>query len=253
MTGRADLHVHTTYSDGVSSVPEVLEAAVDAGLDAIAITDHDTIEGALEATVLGSAYRIETIVGAEITTREGHLLGLFLKRLVPAGLTLAESIAAVHEQGGVAVAAHPYDPICFGVLNPWRHILTEEQVLELPYDAMEVFNACLPVSLPNRQAVRLAARAGTGRVAGSDAHSADTVGLGVTEFPGTTAEELRAALHSRQTAPSGKYWTTRQYLSLFRQRELRTVGVAAGYAAGLAGAVVGVAAMAVRSGVGRFV
>lgn len=219
----------------------------------IAVTDHDTVEGALEAADLAPQYGVETVVGAEITTREGHLLGLFLNKTVPAGLSLSESIAAVHEQGGVAVAAHPYDPICFGVLNPWRRVLSEEQVLSLPYDAMEVFNACLPVSSANSKAVGLARRAGTGRVAGSDAHSADTVGLGITEFPGTTAEDLRVALFSHVTAPVGKYWTTGQYLNLFGRRELRVAGVAAGYAAGMAGAMIGVAAMAVRSGLGRFV
>lgn len=244
--------MHTTYSDGVSSVPEVLEAAVAAGLGVLAITDHDTIEGALEAARKAPRYGIETVVGAEITTREGHLLGLFLNALVPAGMSLLESIDAIHERGGVAVAAHPYDPICFGVLNPWRHVLTEEQVLELPYDAMEVFNACLPVPGANTKACWLAARAGSGRVAGSDAHSADTIGLGVTEFPGTTAEDLRVALFSHTTAPDGKYWSARQYVSLFSRRELRTAGVAAGYAAGLAGAVIGVAALAIRSGVVRF-
>jgi predicted metal-dependent phosphoesterase TrpH len=83
--GRADLHIHTTYSDGMGTVPAVLEAARQAGLDVIAITDHDTMAGARRARDLVPRYGIRVIPGIEISTSEGHLLAYWIEREVPAG------------------------------------------------------------------------------------------------------------------------------------------------------------------------
>lgn len=106
---KADLHVHTTHSDGHAGVEEVLEhAARRTDLRVIAITDHDIIDGALEARALAQEYGIEVVVGEEVSTADGELLALFVERRVPPGRPAAETIAAVHEQGGLAVAAHPY-------------------------------------------------------------------------------------------------------------------------------------------------
>src|SRR5437899_7100941 len=111
--GRADLHVHTIWSDGAQRP----EAIVDAGrgrLDVIAITDHDEIRGALRARDYALAHPelgVDVVVGEEISTLNGHLLCLFLEECVPPGLTAVESIAAVHAQGGLAIAAHPFHPI----------------------------------------------------------------------------------------------------------------------------------------------
>ena len=107
--GRADLHIHTCHSDGTASVRETLEyASMHTGLDVIAITDHDTIDGAIEAAALAKLYRVEVVVGEEITSREGHVLGLFLTSRVPPRLSALETVAAVHAQGGLAIAAHPF-------------------------------------------------------------------------------------------------------------------------------------------------
>src|SRR5919109_1093988 len=107
--GRADTHIHTCYSDGRGTVEEVLEwASRKAALDVIAVTDHNTVAGALEAALLAPDYGLEVIVGEEVTSREGHILGLFLKERVPPGLSGLETVAAIHDQGGLAVAAHPF-------------------------------------------------------------------------------------------------------------------------------------------------
>ncbi len=82
--GRADLHLHTIYSDGMGTVPAVLEAARQAGLDIIAITDHDTLTGARQARELAPRYGVGVIPGVEITTAEGHLLAYWIERPVPA-------------------------------------------------------------------------------------------------------------------------------------------------------------------------
>ncbi len=78
--GKADLHIHTAYSmDGTTSVREALESALHAGLDVIAITDHDQVRGSLEARAISTEYGIEVITGAEVSTKEGHLVVLFIE------------------------------------------------------------------------------------------------------------------------------------------------------------------------------
>lgn len=231
----------------------VLEAARDARIDVLAITDHNTIATAQEAKRIESSYGLEVVVGEEVSTSQGHCLAYFLTEAVRRGQTLAKTISDIHAQGGLAVIAHPYDPIAFGVLNWWRRKLTPEGLLELDFDGMEVYNACQVVPRANAKAVELAARRGTAVTAGSDAHSAATVGLAVTEFPGKTASDLRRALMQRTSLPTGRPWTLPLYLSLFGKRELRYASVAATYAVGLCSGAALAAALALRSGVLRIV
>jgi predicted metal-dependent phosphoesterase TrpH len=104
--GKADLHVHSRYSDGYATVERILEYTErQTDLDVIAITDHDCIDGALRAAELAAkrCYRFQVMTGAEISTRDGHLLALNIRALVPAALSMAETIQAVHEQGGLAI------------------------------------------------------------------------------------------------------------------------------------------------------
>ncbi len=106
--GLADLHMHTIYSyDGTATVPAVLRRAHKVGLDVIAITDHDEIAGALEALELAHHFGVEVIPGIEISTAEGDLLALFVTEIVPAGLSLVETVLKVRELGGVCIAPHP--------------------------------------------------------------------------------------------------------------------------------------------------
>jgi len=107
----ADVHMHTHWSDG-DQLERVLEFALKAELDAIAITDHDEIGGALEARRIVHERRlpIAIIPGVEVSSRDGHIGALFVTRIIPKNLSAAETVRLIHEAGGIAVAHHPYTP-----------------------------------------------------------------------------------------------------------------------------------------------
>ena len=198
--GRADLHMHTTASDGWPTPSQLVDhAARRAGLDVIAITDHDTIEGARRAADHAARRtKLHVIVGEEVSSLDGHIIGLFLDRRVKPGLSAAATIHAIHEQGGIAVAAHPF----------WR---TQRRVrsgivhgvgwlaAELAFDGIEVENATPGFYLFNQLARRLNLGLGAAEFGGSDAHIVDAVGRAFTEFPGRTPAELRLAIETGQT------------------------------------------------------
>ncbi len=179
---KADIHVHTTASDGHSSACEVLEAAREAGLAIVAITDHDTIDGALEARSYAERYGVEVIVGEEVSTSDGHLLALWIERRIAPGRPLAETIAEIHAQGGLAIIAHPFDWLVSSV-GDW---LPAQHSGAWPLDGVEVFNASLPLPGMNRRAAEATLIAGIAALGGSDSHHATTVGTGYTRFAGRT-------------------------------------------------------------------
>src|SRR5579883_3263871 len=107
--GKADLHMHTRHSDGQPTVPELMDHVRDCtDLDVIAFTDHDTIEGALEADSMAGDYPFEVIVGEEITSIDGHVVGLFLEEPVAPGQSIEATVREIHLQGGLAFAPHPF-------------------------------------------------------------------------------------------------------------------------------------------------
>jgi len=130
MMRRFDIHIHSDYSDGANSVEEIIEYARGIGLDGIAITDHNTIQGSLKALEFGSEnFRI--IPGIEISAREGHIIGLGIKEGVGRDLLAKETIDRIHGLGGLAIAAHPYDVFRSGV---------GDLIYKLDFDAVEVYN-----------------------------------------------------------------------------------------------------------------
>lgn len=199
--GLADLHIHTIHSrDGACPVPVVLRhASENAGLDVIAITDHNRLAGALEALDLAPNYGLEVIPGCEVTTAEGHLLALFIHRLVPPGLSLVESVRRVGDQGGLCIVPHP---LSLGA----KSLSARTIVRALSYPdvrqvlvGIEVFNARLIHRFNNHRASKLAQKLPLARVGNSDAHVRRTIGQGATEFAGKSAADLRRALCSRTT------------------------------------------------------
>ncbi len=222
---KADLHVHTTHSDGHAGVEEVLEhAARRTDLRVIAITDHDTIDGALEARALAQEYGIEVVVGEEVSTADGELLALFVERRVPPGRLAAETIAAVHEQGGLAVAAHPYHRLVPSMGRRGLLGRSSGPDPEWSIDAIETFNAGLVSPRNNRRAAALAAALGLPALGGSDSHHLGTIGYGHTLFQGRGAANLRAAMEFGRTVAAGRYWgllRTAEVAGLIVRRELR--------------------------------
>ncbi|HEX2347947.1 MAG TPA: PHP-associated domain-containing protein [Ktedonobacterales bacterium] len=216
VTGLADLHMHTTYSDGVGSVEEVL-AFIHwrTALDVIAITDHDTIEGALRARDLAARQRLpfEVIVGEEVSTREGHVLTLFLQKRIPPGLSVERTIELAHAQGGLAIIAHPFNPVFrHSVQRPVVDRLLRQP--ELHPDGIETLNGSFAGIGSSRVALELTRSvyhwAETG---GSDAHTPSAIGCALTRYPGSGVEELRQAISQRATYAQGSYWRARDYVT----------------------------------------
>jgi predicted metal-dependent phosphoesterase TrpH len=198
--GRADLHIHTSFSDGWPGPVDVVRRARQLGLAVVAITDHDTIEGALWAADFanGSGQAPHVIVGEEVSTRQGHVVGLFLQKRVQPGQSAAATVAAIHEQGGIAFAPHPF----------WRTQSQARarpvhgvgwQAAELDFDAIEVENSTPGFYLFNQMAQRLNQDGGRAVLGNSDAHILDAIARSYTSFPGHTAAALRRAIEGRRT------------------------------------------------------
>ena len=220
-TGLADLHMHTTYSDGIGSVEEVLaQIERNTPLDVIAITDHDTIEGALRARDLAArrAYPFEVIVGEEISTREGHMLALFLQKRVPPDLSIERSIELVHAQGGLAVVAHPFNRVFrFSVQRPVMDRLLRQP--DLHPDGVETLNGSFAGIGSSHIAMRLVgSRYPWAATGGSDAHTPTAIGCAYTVYPGSGATALRQAIEQRETAPQGSFWKSREYAAFLSHR-----------------------------------
>lgn len=204
----ADLHVHTTASDGTATPREVLEWASDnTDLAVIAICDHNTVDGALEAAAMAEKHRVQVVVGQEVESADGHILGLWAPRLVTPGRPAADTIADIHAQGGLAVAAHPFAPRWWhkhGLCRGERDVYDACQ-----YDAVEVANSTPLLFLANFYARGYwrANRARFAATGGSDAHMLSVIGTSRTLFEGSTAEDLRRALERRATRGWGPVWS----------------------------------------------
>ena len=104
--GSADIHIHSTFSfDATATIRAILKQAADVKLNLIAVTDHDEIRGSLEACDLAPKYGLEAIPGLEVSTKDGHLLALYVEQSPPSGLSLIDTLAAIGELGGIAIAA----------------------------------------------------------------------------------------------------------------------------------------------------
>jgi predicted metal-dependent phosphoesterase TrpH len=164
----ADLHMHTLHSwDCTTSIDDLLDAALAAGLGALAVTDHNTIAGGVEARAraIERGLPLHVVVGSELkTATDGEIIGLFLHDEIPRGLTFGETIAQIRAQSGVVYVPHPFDRF---------HATPDESVLREhagSIDVLETANARLWLERDNRRAERFAREHGLRRGAGSDAH-----------------------------------------------------------------------------------
>lgn len=196
---KADLHIHSRHSDGLASIPEILQYAQDrTDLSVIAITDHNTIEGALFAAEIAELYDVDVVIGEEVSSKQGHVIGLFLHEEIRPGMSASDTIRAIEEQGGIAVIPHPFSNQ--GVFGPLGLNSFAEAFNELAFHALEVYNSLPFLSFANRVAARtLTGGQGFAAVGGSDAHVLQAVGKGATVFRGETAEDLKRSIAALET------------------------------------------------------
>lgn len=200
--GQADLHIHTIYSyDGTTTIETVLKHARRAGLDVIAITDHDEIRGALRAEEISADYNIKVIPGIEVSTAEGHLLTLFVRTLIPAGRPLIETLQHVDEAGGIAIAAHPLAVGAHSLNETAIRCALETEIGQRTLLGIESLNASLFYRGSNARAARLAQRVGLAMVGCSDSHVGWNIGHARTFFQGHTPADLRNGLLEKKTTP----------------------------------------------------
>jgi len=206
--GRADTHVHTEYSGftglGILKFPESVtmpEKQVDRarknGIDVLCITDHNEVAGGFVAQKYAKQFNdIEIIVGDEIMTNDGEIVGLFLTEKPKSFLSIEETVDEIREQGGLTIAPHPFSFHVHGL---------KERIFDIDLDGFEVLNGGHPDAYSNYFAQRVMDRY-PGRwapISASDGHSNYTVGYNWTEFEGRTAEDLRKAILDKKTVPKG--------------------------------------------------
>ena len=169
-----DLHMHTSWSHDCSiDASELVDYAVGEGLGAIAVTDHNVFGGALEAADYAADKELIVIPGEEVKTdNQGEVIGLFLEREIPRGMTFADTVAAIREQGGLVYLPHPFDRM---------HAIPDPRTLHrhlADIDVFEVYNARLLFEAYNDEALRFARKYNLTMGAGSDAHVLQGVGTG---------------------------------------------------------------------------
>jgi predicted metal-dependent phosphoesterase TrpH len=213
---KIDLHVHSYRSEDSLSAPDDLLVWMHRrGVDMIAVTDHDEIAGALETARLAPG---SVIIGEEVRTNQGEIIGLFLRERVSPGRSPEETVAAIHAQGGLVYVPHPMDSTRGSTLA--RAALQRI----LPHiDLIEAYNARVPWPGRNREARRYAESHGLPMGAGSDAHRPQDIGLAFVEMSpfddptGFLAAVRTAQVRGRLTGPCGRLSTLRARLVKRRQ------------------------------------
>ena len=187
---KIDMHIHSTHSqDGTADPETVLRRCREAGLDGCSITDHNSIEGSLEAARIADEVGLLVVRGVEISTSKGHVLAYGISSLIPRGLSVEETVRRIHELDGVAVAAHP---------TRFGSGMGTGNAAASGFDAVEVLNGGSS-RRGNRIASRLARELQLPVTGGSDAHKIEEIGRAVTVVENASSERdvLKAILEGR--------------------------------------------------------
>ena len=200
--GVAELHCHTTASDGVVSPEELVAIAEHLDLDVLAVTDHDTIDGALRVRdhALSVGARVEVIVGMEVTTRrQDHIVGLFLDRAPRIFRSVPDTVDEIHAQGGLAIVAHPF----LGLPSSISAKRLREALQRCCFDGIEAENPYMRQGARDRLSAFLQDHGDEvgAPIGASDAHFGD-LAKAVTLFEGRSAADLRRAVAARSTVPA---------------------------------------------------
>lgn len=223
--GRADLQLHSDLGDGLAPPEAILDSAERAGLDVIALTDHDDIRGAFVLRDLAArrSSPVEIVTGVEVTTRSGHLLALWIEDELPMFAPLADTIALIHERGGMAIVPHPLSYLTFSIGEGALRSLHATDA-RCRVDGIELVNPSYAGRVRKTRAAWLNARVlGAAETGSSDAHHAELVGTAWTEFAGNSAADLRRAIAGRTTTAQGRNWTLREHLGGVARQQWRSM------------------------------
>jgi len=201
----ADPHCHTTASDGMAEPAELVAGALERGLRLIAVCDHDTMASAAEVRARGEAAGLAVVCGMEVTTRwpaQTHVVGWFLERPVRSGMTLGDTVDAIHDQGGLAIIPHPFMPTYFASCQPG---MLARLIERHPVDGIEVEHSS-PITAGRRRQLAEFYNANRERlgaaIGASDSHfGRHDLGQVLTEFEGEDAGAFRRAVEERRTQP----------------------------------------------------
>jgi predicted metal-dependent phosphoesterase TrpH len=209
MMSRADIHIHTRYSgvgrlgplrfpESISDPKDVVKKAHSMGFRVICITDHNSIEGALIAKEHARFYKdFEVVVGEEISSADGEVVGLFLSEEIPPGLSIDETMGNIRKQGGLVIAPHPFSLHCPALGS---------RINELDIDGIETLNAGHIDGYANNKASEWSDQGRWANLGGSDSHTLSTIGDAYTLFEGETAEDLRRSILRKNTEVRGGAW-----------------------------------------------
>lgn len=196
-TAFADFHIHTRFSrDSILSEDKFIRVALERGLTHVAVTNHNNVEGAVavrdRVAELGLADQLHVILGEEVSTADGEVVGIFLRRTIPRGLSADETADAIHEQGGLVSIPHPFDPFRASHIRraPLEHLAEAGKI-----DMVEVFNSRVTFQRHNQEAAEFAALHRIPGIACSDSHSSFEIAMSFNALPDFSgADELRAGL-----------------------------------------------------------
>ena len=193
----ADFHIHTRFSrDSILTEERFIEVAIERGLTHVVITNHNNVEGAIavrdKVAQLGLSDRLTVVLGEEVSTADGEVVGIFLQRTIPRGLSANETADEIHRQGGLVSIPHPFDPFRASHIRegPLRNLAETRKI-----DMVEIFNCRVTLQRHNQDAADFAARYGIPGIAASDSHSSFEVAMAFNAMPHfESADELRHSL-----------------------------------------------------------
>lgn len=193
----ADFHIHTRFSrDSLLKEEALVKLAIERGLTHVAVTNHNNVEGAIavrdKVAELGLTDQLTVILGEEVSTSDGEVVGVFLERTIPRGLSANETADEIHRQGGLVSVPHPFDPFRASHIRegPLRNLAEMGKI-----DMLEVFNSRVTFQRHNLEAAEFAVRYGIPAIAASDSHSRFEIAMAFNALPPfTTAAELKAGL-----------------------------------------------------------
>jgi predicted metal-dependent phosphoesterase TrpH len=192
-----DFHIHTRFSrDSILTEEKFIEKAIERGLTHVVVTNHNNVEGAIavrdKVAELGLTDRLTVILGEEVSTSDGEVVGVFLEKTIPRGLSANETADEIHRQGGLVSIPHPFDPFRGSHIKegPLRNLAETGKI-----DMVEVFNCRVTLQRHNEEAAEFAQRYGIAGIAASDSHSSFEVAMAFNAMPAfADAASLRVSL-----------------------------------------------------------